>query len=55
MIGQVEALRRQGRPCLRWTDSIKETKGFGLEKLKELVKDRNKWGRLVEEKTRHRE
>jgi hypothetical protein len=55
MIGQVERLRRRGRPRLRWTDSIKENTGFGLEKLKEIVKDRNKWRRLVEEKTRNRE
>jgi hypothetical protein len=41
MIGQVEGLRRQGRPRLRWMDSIKETTGFELEKLKEIVKDRN--------------
>jgi hypothetical protein len=34
-------------------DSIKETTGYGLEKLKEIVKDRNKWHRLVEEKTRN--
>jgi hypothetical protein len=32
-----------------------ENMGFGLEKLKEIVKDRNKWCRLVEEKTRNRE
>jgi hypothetical protein len=38
-IGQVEGLRRQGRPRLRWMDSMKETTGFGLEKLKEIVKD----------------
>jgi hypothetical protein len=55
MIGQVEGLRRQGRPRLRWMDSIRETTGFGLEKLKEIVKDRNKWHRLVEEKTGNRE
>jgi hypothetical protein len=36
-------------------DSIKKNTGFGLEKLKEIVKDRNKWRRLVEEKTRNRE
>jgi hypothetical protein len=54
-IRQVEGFRRQGRPRLRWMDSIKETAGFGLEKLKEIVKDRNKWRRLVEEKTRNRE
>jgi hypothetical protein len=55
MIGQVEGLRRQGRPRLRWTDSIKDTMGLGLEILKEIVKDRNKWRRLVEEKTTNRE
>ena len=55
MIGQVDGCRRQGRPRLRWMDSIKENTGFGLEKLKEIVKDRNKWRRLVEEKTRNRE
>jgi hypothetical protein len=55
MIGQVDGSRRQGRPHLRWIDSIKENMGFGLEKLKEIVKDKNKWRRLVEEKTRNRE
>jgi hypothetical protein len=55
MIGQVDGSRGQGRPCLRWIDSIKENTGFGLEKLKEIVKDRNKWRRLVKEKTRNRE
>jgi hypothetical protein len=42
MIGQVDGSRRQGRPRLRWMDSIKENTGFGLEKLKEIVKDRKK-------------
>ena len=40
MIGQVDGCRRQGRPRLRWMDSIKENTGFGLEKLNEIVKDR---------------
>jgi hypothetical protein len=30
MIGQVDGSRRQGRPRLRWIDSIKENTGFGL-------------------------
>jgi hypothetical protein len=55
MIGQVDGSRRQGRPRLRWIDSIKENTGFGVEKLRVIVKDRNKWCRLVEEKTRNRE
>jgi hypothetical protein len=34
MIGQGDGSRRQGRPRLRWIDSIKENMGFGLKKLK---------------------
>jgi hypothetical protein len=55
MIGLVDGSRRQGRPRLRWMAGIKENTGFGLEKLKEIVKVRNKWRRLVEERTRNRE
>ena len=55
MLGQVEGYRRQGRPRLRWIDSIKEITGLRLETLKETVKDRKKWRMLVEEKTRNRE
>jgi len=55
MLGQVEGYWTQGRPRLRWTDSIKEITGLRLETLKETVKDRKKWPMLVEEKTRNRE
>ena len=40
MLGQVEGYRRQGRPRLRWVDSIKESTGLCLETLKETVKGR---------------
>jgi hypothetical protein len=40
---------------LCWIDSIKEATGLSLEGLKESVKDRKKWHRMVEEKTRNRE
>jgi hypothetical protein len=55
MLGKVEGHRRQERPQLRWIDSIKEDTGLSLEVLKESVKDRKKWHRMVEEKTRNRE
>jgi hypothetical protein len=51
MLGQVAGYRRQGRPWMRWIDSIKEATGLRLETLKENVKDRKKWPMLVEEKT----
>jgi hypothetical protein len=49
--GEVARYRRQGRPRLRWINSIKEATDLRLETLKETVKDRKKWRMLVEEKT----
>jgi len=55
MLGQVEGHRKQGKPRIRWLDSIKEATGLELEDLREAVQDRKKWCTLVEEKTRNRE
>jgi hypothetical protein len=55
MLGQVAGYRRQGKPRMRWLDSIKEATGLRLDVLKEAVQDRKKWRMLVEEKTRNRE
>jgi hypothetical protein len=55
MLGQVAGYRRQGKPRMRWLDSIKEATGLRLDALKEAVQDRKKWHMLVEEKTRNRE
>jgi len=55
MLGQVAGYRRQGKPPMRWLDSIKEATGLRLDALKEAVQDRKKWRMLVEEKTRNRE
>jgi hypothetical protein len=55
MFGQVAGYRRQGKPRMRWLDSIKEATGLRLDVLKEAVQHRNKWRMLVEEKTRNRE
>jgi hypothetical protein len=40
VLGQVAGYRRQGRPWMRWIESIKEATGLRLETLKETVKDR---------------
>jgi hypothetical protein len=42
MLGQVAEHRRQGKPRLQRTDSIKETTSLRLEALKETVQDRKK-------------
>jgi hypothetical protein len=38
MLGQVTGRRRQGKPRLRWRDSIKEGTGLRLEALKKHYK-----------------
>jgi hypothetical protein len=55
MLGQVAGHRKQGKPWMRWFDSITESTGLRLEDLREAVQDRKKWRTLVEEKTRNRE
>jgi hypothetical protein len=40
MLGQVEGHRRQGKPRMRWLDSIKEATGLRLEDLKEAIQNR---------------
>jgi hypothetical protein len=55
MLGQVEGHRKQGKPWMRWLDSIKGATGLRLEDLREAVQDRKKKRRtLVEEKTQNR-
>ena len=55
MLGQVTGYRRQGKPRIRWLDSIKEATGLRLGVLKGAVQYRKKWHMLVEEKTGNRE
>jgi hypothetical protein len=50
MLGQV-GHRKQGKPRMRWLDSIKEATGLRLEDLREAVQDRKKWCTLVDEDT----
>ena len=54
ILGKVEGHRKQGKPRMRWLDSIKQATGLRLEDLKEAVQDRKKWRTVVEEKTRNR-
>jgi hypothetical protein len=54
MLGQVEGHRKQGKPQMRWLDSIKEVTSLRLEDLREAVQDKKKRRTLVEEKTRNR-
>ena len=42
MLGKTEG-RRRGRQRLRWLDSITDSMGMDLSKLREIVKDREAW------------
>ena len=54
MLGKTEGTRRRGRPRTRWMDGVKEAVGMKLGQLKEVVKDRKLWRKVIMEVTRNR-
>ena len=46
MLGKTEG-RRRGRQRIRWLDSITDSMGMNLSKLREIVKDREAWHAAV--------
>ena len=47
MLAKIECKRRRGRQRMRWLNSIMDSMDMNLNKLQEIVKDREAWHAAV--------